>query len=155
MTWTKLDDGFWSNPKIAAAGNEAAGVYVRALTWCAAHSGEPRIPAAAMMVLARRRAVVECLVAAELATEDGDSYRLTLDRRLCLGFAAERQPIPRGVRKVVLTRDGMVCGLCGHPIEDETELHIDHIRPVARGGTNDAANLQPAHAGCNLAKGAG
>lgn len=33
----KLDDGFWSNPKIMALGNEAAGVYTRMLSYCGQH----------------------------------------------------------------------------------------------------------------------
>lgn len=34
MPWVKLDDGFWSNPKVIGAGNEAAGAYARLLSYC-------------------------------------------------------------------------------------------------------------------------
>jgi hypothetical protein len=37
VTWTKLDDGFWSNPKVEDVGNEAAGAYVRMLSYCGQH----------------------------------------------------------------------------------------------------------------------
>ena len=37
MTWTKLDDGFWSNPKVERAGNEAVGAFSRALSYCGMH----------------------------------------------------------------------------------------------------------------------
>ena len=35
MSWARLDDAFWRNPKILAAGNEAAGLYARALSYSA------------------------------------------------------------------------------------------------------------------------
>jgi hypothetical protein len=34
MPWVKLDDSFWANPKVVAAGNEVAGAYVRMLSYC-------------------------------------------------------------------------------------------------------------------------
>jgi 5-methylcytosine-specific restriction endonuclease McrA len=38
---------------------------------------------------------------------------------------------------------------CGAPAE-----HVDHIIPVADGGTDRLDNLRPSCAACNLAKGA-
>lgn len=35
MPWARLDDAFWRNPKVLEAGNEAAGVYARALSYSA------------------------------------------------------------------------------------------------------------------------
>lgn len=55
-------------------------------------------------------------------------------------------------REAVLRRDGFVCQICGGRILLD-ELHIDHIHPVARGGSDDVENLQAAHAMCNLRKG--
>lgn len=37
MPWVKLDDSFWSNPKVEEVGNEAAGAYVRMLSYCGRH----------------------------------------------------------------------------------------------------------------------
>ena len=65
-----------------------------------------------------------------------------------------RQPLPRWVRERVIERDEMVCGLCKEPVETHAGIHIDHIIPVALGGTDDLENLQVAHAHCNLRKGA-
>lgn len=61
-------------------------------------------------------------------------------------------------RAYIAERDGWRCGLCGgrvsrarkHP--DPLCASIDHIVPVAAGGTNDLANLQLAHLRCNLVK---
>jgi hypothetical protein len=35
VSWAKLDDGFWMNPKIIQAGNVGAGIFSRLLSYCA------------------------------------------------------------------------------------------------------------------------
>lgn len=62
-----------------------------------------------------------------------------------------RQPIPRKLRHKVFKRDGYRCRECGAS-KDETSLEIDHIVPVARGGTNDINNLQTLCRVCNRMK---
>lgn len=49
---------------------------------------------------------------------------------------------------------GKVCPLCKQPLGNYSNdhLHIDHIKPVSRGGTNDRDNLQVVHKTCNLMK---
>ncbi|MGO4298483.1 HNH endonuclease [Glutamicibacter sp. MCAF14] len=42
---------------------------------------------------------------------------------------------------------GGKCWICGAPAE-----HIDHVKPLAKGGSNWPANLRPACAPCNLSK---
>lgn len=63
-----------------------------------------------------------------------------------------RERTPEWMRQFVVERDGMVCALCGLEITTKKELHIDHIKPVARGGKTVPSNLQPAHAFCNISK---
>ena len=46
-----------------------------------------------------------------------------------------------------------VCGICNERIEPWETMHIDHILPRSKGGTDDRRNLQAAHAVCNLRKG--
>lgn len=46
------------------------------------------------------------------------------------------------------------CGICGEFFKRGDEKHIDHIIPLARGGTNDVSNLRMAHAHCNMTRGA-
>lgn len=55
MTWTKLDDGFWSNPKVDLAGNEAAGAYVRALSYCGRHDTDGSFPESVARFIARAK----------------------------------------------------------------------------------------------------
>lgn len=62
-----------------------------------------------------------------------------------------RQPIPRKLRHEVFKRDGYRCRECGAS-KDETSLEIDHILPVAKGGTNDINNLQTLCRECNRMK---
>ena len=62
-----------------------------------------------------------------------------------------RQPIPRKLRHQVFQRDGYRCRECG-ATNKETRLHVDHITPVAKGGTNDLSNLQTLCEECNRAK---
>ena len=52
--------------------------------------------------------------------------------------------------KLLWPRQGGMCGICHRPLGGE--VHIDHIIPKSRGGSDDDANLQLAHAQCNLAK---
>ena len=56
------------------------------------------------------------------------------------------------VRLRILARCGFTCQHCGASLF-EIEPHIDHIVPLAKGGTNDESNLQALCAPCNLAKG--
>ena len=53
-------------------------------------------------------------------------------------------------RELVLTRDNFTCQYCG---EKDGEMHIDHVVPISRGGTNDIENLAVACADCNSSKG--
>ena len=45
-----------------------------------------------------------------------------------------------------------ICGICGQPMSLEEEIHVDHIIPKSRGGTDNINNLQAAHSLCNLKK---
>jgi 5-methylcytosine-specific restriction endonuclease McrA len=60
----------------------------------------------------------------------------------------------------IYERDGWVCKLCQHPVDKglswpHTEsASLDHVVPLSRGGDHVRANVQLAHLGCNIAKGA-
>ena len=58
------------------------------------------------------------------------------------------------IRFQVLQRDGYKCCACGaSPAKDpNVVLHIDHINPVSRGGSNALENLQTLCEKCNLGK---
>jgi len=64
-----------------------------------------------------------------------------------------RVSIPAGMRAQVITRDGLVCALCGGDV-DLADVHIDHRHPVALAGPTELSNLQVTHSLCNMRKGA-
>lgn len=70
-------------------------------------------------------------------------YKLTRTDRLHLQF----------IRQRLIAEHGMVCALCGKPIESKDELTVDHIIPRAMGGATIYENCQLAHKICNLRKG--
>jgi hypothetical protein len=63
--------------------------------------------------------------------------------------------VPRAVRRRVETAARDRCGYCLTPQQiSGAPLHVDHIVPVAGGGTSDEGNLWLACAWCNSYKGA-
>jgi hypothetical protein len=64
-----------------------------------------------------------------------------------------RRPISKRVRFSVLDRDGSTCQYCGAKPADGA-LHVDHIIPIADGGSNEMDNLITSCEPCNTGKGA-
>ena len=65
-----------------------------------------------------------------------------------------RIPISARVKHLVRMRDRNTCRNCGvHASAPGVVMHIDHVIPLAEGGTNALSNLQLLCAKCNLAKG--
>ncbi|MGK7932771.1 MAG: HNH endonuclease [Microcystaceae cyanobacterium] len=62
-----------------------------------------------------------------------------------------RISIPKSVRKYVFQRNNYQCQSCGKTYQ-ETDLQIDHIIPLAKGGSNDISNLQTLCSRCNQRK---
>lgn len=60
-------------------------------------------------------------------------------------------PLPAATRAAVLERDEATCRYCG---STAGPFDIDHIRPVALGGTDALENLTVACVACNRSKGA-
>lgn len=65
--------------------------------------------------------------------------------------SGKRIPIPASVREYVFQRDGFRCRGCGKS-STEVQLQIDHIIPIAQGGSNDISNLQTLCKTCNRRK---
>jgi len=64
-----------------------------------------------------------------------------------------KRKLSEKTRDLVITRDGLTCRLCGGPVE-RSDVHVDHIRPRAKGGDDSLSNLQVSHSACNVRKGA-
>jgi len=69
-----------------------------------------------------------------------------------LATRRKRRKIKRQLRARILRRDQYRCLLCGKGRDDQVELTVDHITPVAAGGTNDPDNLQTLCKPCNSEK---
>ena len=68
---------------------------------------------------------------------------------------AERKKLTAKLRYEILKRDGFRCQICGASQEDGVKLHVDHIKPVARGGLTAPENLRTLCQSCNLGKSSG
>jgi len=62
-----------------------------------------------------------------------------------------RKPIGKQIRAQVLARDEYRCRMCGRT-KDEVALEVDHIKPVANGGTDELHNLATLCRDCNRGK---
>lgn len=65
----------------------------------------------------------------------------------------DRRALPKTLRFEVFKRDRFTCQYCGAKAPDVL-LEIDHIEPIASGGSDELLNLITACKPCNLGKGA-
>ena len=63
----------------------------------------------------------------------------------------KRKPLSKKIRFEVFKRDGFRCVYCGKT-SNESKLHVDHINPVSKGGSNAISNLATACEDCNFGK---
>lgn len=73
--------------------------------------------------------------------------------------ARKRGAVAETIRPAaVFARDGWLCGICQEPVDpdlrwpDARSASLDHIKPLARGGSHTLSNVQLAHLSCNVAK---
>lgn len=65
-----------------------------------------------------------------------------------------RKGLTLRLRYKILVRDKFTCRECKRTVDDGIVLHVDHIQPVSRGGTNDESNLRVLCHVCNTKKNA-
>jgi len=77
---------------------------------------------------------------------------------------AARRAMKRGVLTVLVAptliyeRDAWICGICSRSVDskraypDPKSVSLDHIVPLANGGTHEPMNLQCSHLDCNMKK---
>jgi 5-methylcytosine-specific restriction endonuclease McrA len=64
----------------------------------------------------------------------------------------ERKMVSTKLRFEILASAGHKCSLCNQSAKDGVQLHIDHILPVSKGGTNEPDNLRVLCDECNLGR---
>lgn len=84
----------------------------------------------------------------KLEREEVNSRKKKLRRR-------KSREISYYTRYTILQRDNYSCRACGRSPANErgVKLHIDHIKPISKGGGNSEENLQTLCEKCNLGKG--
>lgn len=66
----------------------------------------------------------------------------------------QRSLMTADLRYRIMKRDGFRCVLCGRSADDGVKLHVDHIKPVSKGGKTEMSNLRTLCEDCNLGKSA-
>ena len=69
-------------------------------------------------------------------------------------IADQRRLVTPSLRYDIMKRDGFRCVICGRGAEDGVKLHVDHIKPVSKGGKSTPSNLRTLCQDCNLGKSA-
>jgi 5-methylcytosine-specific restriction endonuclease McrA len=64
----------------------------------------------------------------------------------------ERALLNDSLRYDILKRDRFTCAICGATKDDGAKLHVDHIKPIAKGGKTVPENLRTLCDRCNLGK---
>jgi hypothetical protein len=77
MPWGRLDDKFYSHPKIIAAGLSATGLFALSLSYCAAHGTDGLVPQGALTNFNGWKPAARRLVTIRLwETVDGGGWRI-------------------------------------------------------------------------------
>lgn len=64
----------------------------------------------------------------------------------------DRSPISARLRFDLLEEAGFKCSKCGASASNGVTLHVDHIKPTSKGGTNERENLRILCEPCNLGR---
>ena len=81
MTWTKLCDSFYDDPRLMRAGEDAADLHVRAMVYCNRYGTDGMVPRWCLSAISRKptravNAMVKALVEAGVWTEKGEGWAL-------------------------------------------------------------------------------
>ena len=100
---------------------------------------------------------IECYITVLLVTDgylaiwgpdDDVLVRFPIQRDANAEPVRNGEPIPQALKEEILREAGYQCFACRR----DDGLHVDHIIPRRRGGTNDWGNLQALCSRCNLVK---
>lgn len=144
MTWTKLCDSFYDDPRLMRAGEDAADLHVRAMVYCNRYGTDGRVPRWCLSAISRKptrtvNALVKALVEAGVWTEQGEGWALE-------GFL-DTQPSSAEVRakRDAVSEARSRAGKAGNtarwdrkPIANESQTDRNEgSKPVANGSQTD------------------
>lgn len=81
-----------------------------------------------------------------------DAQRKLARSRLSVARPEKRKRVSKGLRKDIYINQGGKCSRCESPMSFSL-MEIDHIQPLAHGGTNSRWNLRGLCRDCNRSKG--
>lgn len=64
----------------------------------------------------------------------------------------QRNKMTDSLRYDILKRDNFRCVICGRTADDDIKLHVDHIKPISKGGKTIRKNLRTLCNSCNIGK---
>jgi HNH endonuclease len=79
-------------------------------------------------------------------TGQGSAHEM---KRYALKLGSQVEPVDY---EVIVAVHGMMCHLCKLPILTRADLQMDHVIPLARGGSHTYGNIRPSHGLCNRRK---
>lgn len=162
--WIRLLNGVLDDERVGGHGGDHFALWIAGLTFCNRNRTDGLIPKiklpgiAGDIPLKAPTKVAASLVRTGAWIDEGTHWRVhnyleyqssreEVDERRA---RARRRFISHELRVGVLDRFGWSCCYCG----SDQELQIDHIHPIARGGTSETQNLQVLCGPCNRRKGA-
>jgi hypothetical protein len=158
------------HPRVMAIGNAAFGEYVLATSYAHYCGSDGRVNPEAF-------GLAPLIDAGLVYAEDGDFWLtrwqettrrsawhtlgvptdahplIAIKTSWAIQVERERRKLSPELRAAIISRDGLVCQICGGGVAGD-DIHIDHILPVSLGGLSQPSNLQVTHSKCNLKKGA-
>lgn len=154
----RLSSKVHSNPAVVTAGNTAFGLFVL----CGSATAKTDRPGRVSEFIAQsycdsrnwkghaRRLVEAGLWVRRAGAWDMIHTPCGSERLFRFAPIYQREPIPDGLRKRVMERDGYACTECGCT----NDLTLDHIHPWSKGGPDAYENLRVLCRPCNSRKGA-
>lgn len=151
MAWFKVDDGFYSSPKVLSIRRAdrlaALGLWAIAGSWSVRYRTGGAIPSYMLEAFAATEDQAAALVRVGLWVTTDDGWRFFQWRKHQDGDY--RRNIRKSVRAAVMERDGYQCVMCG-----ATErLSLDHIIRYRDDGPDTFENLRVLCMPCNLERG--
>lgn len=96
---------------------------------------------------------IMAFITACVSDSTDDSSEVTNSSNVGTQTTVQRQRnVPLNTRTMVLERDNYTCQMCGRTRYDGVKLEVDHIIPVAKGGSDNINNLQTLCFDCNRGK---
>lgn len=147
MAWVKIRNNLPNDPRVVGVSAAAMGLWLAAACYTARNRSQGLIPTGA--IVGADDQLIGELLGAGMVEPHVDGFVMAA------GFfeiEERREAIPQDMRAAVIRRDGYQCGICGGQV-DPGDVHLDHVRPVSKGGVNTIGNLRVTHSMCNIRRG--